>query len=163
MIIMGVDPGTAVTGIGIITVDGNELSSLKYLPVKTSAKKSLPLRLKEIYDAVFREAQAIRPDYCSVENVFGGKNIRSALLIGQARGAAIMAAVNAGIEIAEYSPREIKMSVVGNGNAAKEQVQFMVRHLLGLRENPEPLDCSDALAAAICHANRLKLEGMLGK
>ena len=163
MIIMGVDPGTAVTGIGVIEIIGDDLRAITYRAVRTSAKEQLPVRLKEIFDAVRSVAEDYFPAYCVVEDVFGGKNIRSALLIGQARGAVITAALSAGVQIAEYTPREIKMSVVGNGNASKEQVQFMVRSLLGLRENPEPLDCSDALAAAICHANRLKLEGMMGK
>jgi len=161
MIILGIDPGTAVTGIGLIRFRGEAISVVDYRAVETSPQKKLPERLKEIYDAVSEVIREFSPQYCIVEQVFGGKNLRSTLLIGQARGAAIMAAVNAGIAVAEYSPREIKMSVVGNGNASKPQVQFMVRNILGLRENPEPPDCADALAAAICHANRIKLEGRL--
>ncbi len=157
MIIMGIDPGTAITGIGIIALQDENLSLLKYRAVKTVSKSELPLRLKSIYNAVMEDAEMFSPQVCAVEDVFSGINIRSALQIGQARGAAMMAAVNRGIEIAQYTPREVKMSVVGNGNASKKQVQFMVRNLLNLQHNPEPIDCADALAVAICHANRMKL------
>ena len=163
MIIMGVDPGTAVTGIGVIEIIGQGLRAITYRAVKTSAREKLPVRLKEIFDEVQSMAEDYRPAYCAVEDVFSGKNIRSALLIGQARGAVITGAMSAGVSIAEYTPREIKMSVVGNGNASKAQVQFMVRNLLGLRENPEPHDCSGALAAALCHVHRLRFKGMMGK
>ncbi len=161
MIILGIDPGSALTGIGVIDFDGRNMKALNYRAIRTDSKKKLPFRLKEIYDEVKKEIEVFHPDVCSVENVFGGKNIRSALIIGQARGAAIMAGINAGVEIVEYTPADIKMSVVGGGNASKEQVQFMVRSILGLRENPRPLDCSDALAAAICHAHRVKFQGRL--
>jgi len=161
MVILGIDPGTAVTGIGLIRFRGENFTVVDYQAVRTSPHKKLPERLKEIYEAVSDTIRDFSPQYCVVEQTFGGKNIRSILLLGQARGAAIMAAVNAGVEVVEYSPREIKMSVVGNGNASKPQVQFMVRSILGLRENPEPPDCADALAAAICLANRIKLAGKL--
>ena len=161
MIILGIDPGSALTGTGVIEFDGKNMRALNYRPIRTDSKQKLPLRLKEIYDEVMKEIEAFHPDVCSVENVFGGKNIRSTLIIGQARGAAIMAGINAGLEIAEYTPAEIKKSVVGGGAASKEQVQFMVRSILGLRVNPKPLDCSDALAAAICHAHRVKYSGMM--
>lgn len=153
---MGVDPGSAVTGIGVIEYDGKKLRVVKYRAIRTSSEKKLPDRLKEIYDSVKAEIAECQPEVVSIEEVFGGKNIRSALIIGQARGAAMMAALNSGIQVAEYTPAEIKKSLSGRGSATKEQVQFMVRSFLGLRENPTPLDCSDALAAAICHANKMK-------
>ena len=159
MIILGIDPGSALTGVGVIDFDGKKIRALNYRAIRTDSKKKLPFRLKEIYDEVKKEIEVFHPEVCSVENVFGGKNIRSALIIGQARAAAMMAAINSGVEIAEYTPAEIKMSVVGGGRASKEQIQFMVRSILGLRENPRPLDCSDALAAAICHAHRMKFQG----
>lgn len=153
---MGIDPGTSVTGIGFIEVVDGGFELLKYRAVRTSSRKKLPERLKEIYRAVQCEISELKPDVCAIEEVFGGKNIRTALIIGQARGAAMMAAVNAGVDIAEYSPAEIKISLTGNGRASKEQVQYMVRSILRLNENPTPLDCSDALATAICHAHRMK-------
>ena len=112
MIILGIDPGSALTGTGVIEFDGKNMRALNYRPIRTDSKQKLPLRLKEIYDEVMKEIEAFHPDVCSVENVFGGKNIRSTLIIGQARGAAIMAGINAGLEIAEYTPAEIKKSVI---------------------------------------------------
>jgi len=156
MIIMGIDPGTAVTGVGVIEYFSGDIELKGYKAVRTSSGESLPKRLKEIYDEVSAAAREFSPEVCVVEEVFAGKNVRSALMIGQARSAAILAAVNASVEVVEYAPREIKQSVVGNGNAAKEQVQFMVKNILRMTENPYPLDCSDALAGAICHANRVK-------
>ena len=155
MIIMGIDPGTAVTGIGVIEIQGERKSALNYQIIRTSSKKSLPVRLKEIYQSVNRAVMDIQPDVCAVEDVYGGKNIRTALTLGQARGAAIIAALNAGVEIAEYTPAEVKISLVGNGSASKEQVQYMVKNLLEMTEKPFPLDCSDALAVALCHAHRM--------
>ena len=161
MIIMGIDPGVAATGIGIIQVEGEKYYAVEYLVVRTSARKKLPERLKEIYDAVSHTVKSFQPDVCAVENVYGGKNIQTALTLGQARGAAIIAALNNGVEIAEYSPAEVKMSLVGNGRASKEQVQYMVKNLLNLREKPYPLDCSDALATALCHAHRMKFNRLI--
>jgi crossover junction endodeoxyribonuclease RuvC len=156
MIIMGIDPGTAVTGIGVIEVLSDEISLKGFKAIRTSSGEKLPGRLKEIYDEVSIALREFSPEICVVEDIFTGKNVKSALMIGQARACAILAAVNASMEVVEYAPREIKMSVVGNGNAVKEQVQFMVKNILRMRENPYPLDCSDALAGAICHANRMK-------
>ena len=161
MIIMGIDPGVAATGIGIIQVEGEKYYAVEYLVLRTSAKKKLPERLKEICDAVSHTVQSFRPDVCAVEDVYSGKNIQTALTLGQARGAAIIAALNNGVEIAEYSPAEVKMSLVGNGRASKEQVQYMVKNLLNLREKPYPLDCSDALATALCHAHRMKFDRII--
>ncbi|MBL7191968.1 crossover junction endodeoxyribonuclease RuvC [bacterium] len=158
MIIMGVDPGTAATGIGIVDYRDRKPFLISYRLVRTNSKKPLPFRLREIYQAVKEEIDKHKPDYVVVEEVFGGKNIQSTLKIGQARGAAIIAAVNANIEVREYSPAEIKMSVVGRGAAAKEQVQYMVKNILGLKEEAIPHDCADALAAALCHANRLNFQ-----
>lgn len=158
MIVMGIDPGSAVTGIGVINVRGGSSSLVDYRAVRTDSRKPLPERLRKIYLAVMEEIAELKPEVCAVEQVYGGKNIRSALVIGQARGAAIMAAINSGVEIAEYSPAEVKMSVVGNGAASKEQVQYMVKHLLGLDDFPKPHDCADALAVALCHTHRKLFE-----
>jgi crossover junction endodeoxyribonuclease RuvC len=163
MKIMGIDPGTSVTGVGIIDYGKELLALVGYCAVRSSSRESLPRRLKQIYDAVVEQIQTYKPEVCAVEEVFGGKNIRSTLTIGQARGAAIMAAINSGIEVVEYTPAEVKISLVGNGNASKEQVQYMVQNLLGLKEKPFPLDCSDALAVALCHSNRIKFSQILEK
>ncbi len=159
MIVMGIDPGSAVTGMGVVEIEGETKRLLGFRAIRTNARKSLPERLGQIYRAVQADIAGYNPDVCAVEQVFGGKNIRSALIIGQARGAAMMAAINAGVEIAEYTPAEVKMSVVGNGAASKEQVQYMVKHILKLAEAPRPFDCADAIAVALCHAHRKKLSG----
>lgn len=119
--------------------------------------------MKTIYDSVLKIIKEYSPDELAIEEAFYSKNIKSTMVIGQARGAAILAAGQAGIEVTEYSPREIKRSIVGMGNASKSQVQYMVKNLLNLREIPHPEDAADALAIALCHAhnidskNRLKM------
>jgi crossover junction endodeoxyribonuclease RuvC len=160
---MGIDPGVSTTGLGVIECTGEHSSLIGFRPVRSNSQMGLPQRLKLIYDAINEEIRDFGPEVCAVENVFGGKHLRSALIIGQARGAAILAAVNSGIEVAEFTPAEIKISVTGNGNASKEQVQFMVKNLLKLKDRPFPLDCSDALAVALCYANRMKYNGISGK
>jgi crossover junction endodeoxyribonuclease RuvC len=125
--------------------------------IKPETNMSFPHRLNEIYDGVSKIIASYKPDLIAIEDVFYGKNIRSTLSIGQARGVALLASVRAGIDISEYSPREVKRSVVGTGAASKEQVQFMVKELLRLEKIPQPVDAADALAVALCHANRVSL------
>jgi crossover junction endodeoxyribonuclease RuvC len=160
---MGIDPGLSVTGIGVIETIGEKLALVGFRPLRSKVKERLPVRLKTIYDAVLKEIQSTQPEVCAVEDVFGGKNLRSSLLVGQARASAILAACNCGIEVVEFTPAEVKISLVGNGSASKEQVQYMVKHLLNLRDKPFPLDCSDALAIALCYANRMKFSRMISK
>ncbi len=150
--ILGIDPGLRVTGFGIIEKNGTKLSYLTSGCVRTSPDGSLPLRLKTILDGL-REVIAVhQPQQVAVEIVFVNVNPQSTLLLGQARGAAICAAVDADLPIAEYTALQVKQAVVGNGHAAKEQVQHMVRRLLALPGDPSP-DAADALACAICHAH----------
>ncbi len=150
--ILGIDPGLRVTGFGIIEKTGSRLGYLTSGCVKTPEGGSLPLRLKTILDGLREVIAAHRPHQIAVEIVFVNVNPQSTLLLGQARGAAICAAVDAGLPIAEYTALQVKQSVVGNGHAAKEQVQHMVRRLLALPGDPSP-DAADALACAICHAH----------
>ncbi len=150
--ILGIDPGLRITGFGIIEKTGAKLGYLTSGCVKTPQEGALPLRLKTILDGL-REVIAVhKPQQVAVEIVFVNVNPQSTLLLGQARGAAICAAVDAGLPIAEYTALQVKQSVVGNGHAAKEQVQHMVRRLLALPGDPSP-DAADALACAICHAH----------
>jgi crossover junction endodeoxyribonuclease RuvC len=160
---MGIDPGLSVTGVGVIEYIQDQSGLIGFHPIRTKANLILPERLKIIYDAVTEQIRETQAEVCVVEDVFGGKNLRSALLIGQARASAILAAVNAGLTVAEFTPAEVKISLVGNGSASKEQVQYMVKNLLKLQEKPFPLDCSDALAIALCYANRLKFAHMIKK
>lgn len=120
--------------------------------IRTSAGEPLPKRIREIYDAVRELIERHRPFAVSVEDVFQGKNVKSALKLGHARGAILLAAEHGGVVIAEYAPRQIKKAVVGNGNASKDQVGFMVQQQLRLREAPAPADAADGVAAALCHS-----------
>lgn len=156
MIILGVDPGTNFTGCGIVNFDNNTFNHVYNGLVKLNSSKPIHLRLEIIYDEVDKLIKIYRPDEFSIETAFYGKNVQSAMKIGYARGVAILAAVHNKVPVSEYSPREIKKSLVGNGAASKEQVSFMIKTLLNLKEENMRYDESDALAAALCHAFRLK-------
>ncbi len=152
-VLLGIDPGTAVTGFGVVTVDRRRRAELVACGVvRTSPKAPLVARLLEIHEAVAGLISEFAPAVMSIESAFYGKNVRSALTLGQARGAIIVAAARCGVEVAEYAPREIKKAVVGTGAATKDQVAYMVRRHLRLRTDPTPSDAADALAAALCHA-----------
>jgi crossover junction endodeoxyribonuclease RuvC len=151
MIILGVDPGTLMTGFGIIEMNHNKYSLLTYNVVKNSSNQSMPIRLKNIYDQLCKIIDEYHPDEFAIETAFYGKNVQSALKIGHARGVSILAAANYQIPTAEYSPREVKKAVTGNGAASKQQVQYMVKSQLRLKELPKYFDASDALAVALCH------------
>jgi crossover junction endodeoxyribonuclease RuvC len=155
MIILGVDPGTLITGFGVIEVERGKYSVLTYNVVKNSGNDSMPIRLKRIYDRLCEIINNYHPDEFAIETAFYGKNAQSALKIGHARGVSILAAVNYEIPTTEYSPREVKKAVTGNGAASKQQVQFMVQTHLKLRETPKYFDVSDALAVALCHSFRI--------
>jgi len=149
--ILGIDPGSRSTGIGIVDSDGRSLKVVHYQPIKCG-DGSFPDRLKVIFTEITQLIQKYQPDEVSVETVFMAKNAGSALKLGQARGAAICAAVAMDLPVYEYAPKAIKQAVVGKGGAAKSQVQFMVSLLLNIKENIQE-DAADALAVSICHAN----------
>ena len=150
--ILGVDPGLRVTGFGIIEKLGTRLAYVSSGCVRTPDDGALPLRLKTILGGLREVIAEHRPQQVAIEIVFVNVNPKSTLLLGQARGAAICAAVDADLPVAEYTALQVKKAVVGNGHAAKEQVQHMVRRLLALPGDPSP-DAADALACAICHAH----------
>ena len=150
MIIFGIDPGTAITGYGVIRIVNNTVSWVDSGVIVTPAKANLADRLEVIYDGLTEKIQRHAPARVCIEQAFYAKNVHTTLILGHARGVAMLAAKKAGADIAEYSPREIKKSVVGNGNADKEQVAYMVKMLLSPpREHSHP-DAYDALAAALC-------------
>lgn len=149
--ILGIDPGSQITGVGVIQSRGNELKHLYSESLKLP-KGELPARLENLYTRLQTIIAQTRPDVVSIERVFLAKNPQSALVLGHARGAAMLAAVINQIPVVEYSATEIKKTVVGKGRADKSQVQHMMRVLLSLRVAPE-VDASDALAAAVCHAH----------
>lgn len=150
--ILGIDPGLRITGFGIIEKVGTKLAYLTSGCVRTPADGALPLRLKSILDGLREVIATHQPQQVAVEIVFVNVNPQSTLLLGQARGAAICAAVLANLPVAEYTALQVKQAVVGNGHAEKEQVQLMVQRLLKLSGTPSP-DAADALACAICHAH----------
>jgi len=151
-IVLGIDPGTAVMGFGVVSrrADGT-VSLLECGVIRTASGRPLHERIRDVYDGVTALIERHQPLVLSVEDVFVGKNVRSALTLGHARGAILLAASIAGIQIAEYSPSAIKKAVVGTGKATKDQVGFMVQKHLRLKEPPSPHDAADGVAAALCH------------
>lgn len=154
MIILGVDPGSHRTGYGLIETAGSRLRLHDAGTVVTRSADPLASRLRLLHEALLAVMDAGRPDVVAVEDVFIARNPRSSLILGQARGAILLAASLRDIEVAEYAPREVKLALTGNGAATKEQVGFMVVRLLGLPKPPESNDTSDALGIALCHALR---------
>ena len=151
-LILGIDPGTAITGYGVVAKEADGAVSLVECGVvRTSPGQPLAVRIREIYEAVTILITRHAPSVVVVEDVFQGKNVQSALKLGHARGAILLAAALGEIPIAEYSPREIKKAVVGNGNATKDQVGFMVQQQLRLTAPPKPADAADGVAVALCH------------
>ena len=151
-LILGIDPGTAVTGYGVVAKEGGGAVSLVECGVvRSSSGEVLAVRIREIYEAVTRLITRHAPSVVGVEEVFLGKNVQSALKLGHARGAILLAGALREIPIVEDSPREIKKAVVGNGNATKDQVGFMVQQQLRLKAPPSPADAADGVAAALCH------------
>jgi crossover junction endodeoxyribonuclease RuvC len=155
MIILGIDPGTLVTGYGVVERKGSLLRMIDCGMARNHRDDDMPQRLKTIYDTLCRAIDRWHPDAAAIETAFYGKNIQSSLKIGQARGVAMLAAVNAGLPVSEYAPREIKRAITGSGAASKEQVQFMIITMLRMKTAPEALDISDALAVAVTHAHRI--------
>ena len=150
MIVLGVDPGTAVTGYGVVRGDGSTPSALIECGViRTRPRDTLAARLAEIYDGIRELIAQHRPEAIVVEDVFYSRNVRTTLVLGHARGVILLAGQQAGLEIHEYPPAEIKKAIVGTGAATKEQVAFMVTRLLRLKTAPQPTDASDGVAAAL--------------
>ena len=150
MIVLGIDPGTAITGYGVVRGDGPQLVSLVECGViRTRPRDSLPTRLREIHDGIAELLERHKPDALCVEDVFYAKNVRTTVVLGHARGVVLLAGEQAGIEIHELPPAEIKKAVTGTGAATKEQVQFMVTRLLRLKTPPQPSDAADGVAAAL--------------
>jgi crossover junction endodeoxyribonuclease RuvC len=150
-LVLGVDPGTAVTGYGVVSVDGRGLHTLIECGViRTSAKEALAKRLMDIYEGVAELIARHHPDRVAVESVFYARNVRTTVVLGHTRGVILLAAARAGIEIDEFPPAEIKKAIAGTGAASKEQVQFMVTKLLRLKQAPHPADAADGVAAALC-------------
>lgn len=153
-VVLGIDPGTLVTGYGVVATSGASFQLLASGTILNRRDTPLPARLGAIHMGLLEIIARHHPHEVAIETAFYGKNAQSALKLGQARGVSILAAVLLDIPLSEYAPREIKKAVTGNGNASKEQVQFMVRAMLHPRPASMKLDASDAIAAAICHLSR---------
>ncbi len=164
MVILGIDPGTATTGYGVIVDDeAGNLVAIAYGCVKTESGGKPEIRLLEIYRRLTEIVQKYRPGTMSVEQIFFNRNVTNALSVGQARGIALLVAAEAGIPVFEFTPLQVKQTVAGYGRADKQQIQQMVRTLLGLEENPKPDDVADALAVAICCAHARTHKRLLAK
>jgi len=155
-IILGIDPGSIVTGYGVISSESGDATAVKWGVIRAAKSDPLPQRLHTIYRDLIELIDTCKPASVAVERPFYGKNVGALITMGQSAGTALLAAVEAGADVFEYTPREVKKSVVGNGAASKEQVQRMVCMILGLKDSGEPLDATDALAVALCHENRIR-------
>ena len=161
MLVLGIDPGTAITGYGLVREDEQGLVLVACGTVTTPAGEPLPLRLKTIYAglaAVIREHQ---PDQAAVEELFFSRNVRTALAVGHARGVALLAVADAGLPVFEYKPLEVKQAITGYGGADKSQIQEMVRMLLNLERVPQPDDAADAVAVAVCHVHSARMRALI--
>lgn len=153
MIILGIDPGIAIVGYGIVEYNGNSFKTLDYGAILTDSKETTPNRLNKIYGELGNLIDIYNPDVVAIEELFFNKNVKTAIAVGQARGVIILAAARKNLDIYEYTPLQVKQGVVGYGRAEKKQVQMMVKTFLNLRSVPKPDDVADALAVAICHAH----------
>lgn len=162
MIILGIDPGMAIMGYGVIESDSYDMKLIDYGTVTTPSTMDTPQRLLTIYNSVEELVNKYSPDAIAYEELFFNQNVKTALIIGHARGAAVVAGAKQGIDLFEYTPLQVKQAVVGYGRADKHQVQSMVKLLLHLKEIPKPDDAADALAVAICHCNSGRYGRILG-
>ncbi|MGI6211156.1 MAG: crossover junction endodeoxyribonuclease RuvC [Anaerovoracaceae bacterium] len=153
MRILGIDPGYAIMGWSILDLKGNHFTAVDYGSIETKAGTEMPQRLKTLYDDLTRIIVRYRPEEASIEELFFNNNAKTVIHVGEARGVAILACVNNGVAVNEYTPLQIKQALVGYGRADKKQVQAMVKAILNLDEVPKPDDTADAVAAAICHGH----------
>jgi crossover junction endodeoxyribonuclease RuvC len=153
VVVLGIDPGTAVTGYGIVRKEGrNPLTLIECGVIRTRPRDDLPQRLAEIHDGILELIRRHKPTVLSIEDIFYARNVRTTVVLGHARGVILLAAAHAGLEIHEYPPSEIKKAVAGTGAATKLQIQFMVTRLLRLKSAPQPSDAADGVAAALAYA-----------
>ena len=162
MIILGIDPGYAIVGIGVIEFSGNKFKCLEYKAITTPAGMSVPDRLQAIYQGIEFYINKYKPDAAAVEELFFNSNQKTAIMVAQARGVILVAAKNKGIPLYEYTPLQIKQAVTGYGRADKKQIQSMVRMILNLNAIPKPDDAADGLAVAICHAHSANINTKFG-
>ena len=161
-IVLGIDPGTAITGYGVVGVTTTgDFTLLACGVIRTAAANPMPQRLLELYTDLGNLIKEFQPRVMAVEKLFFGRNVTTAISVGQARGAILLAAAAQGVSVAEYTPAEIKQALTGYGNADKQQMQQMVAHLLQLEEVPRPDDAADGVAIAICHINQSRYQSLI--
>lgn len=160
MIILGIDPGTAITGYGVIETVKSNIVYHAHGVIRTKSSQNLTQRLYHIYKGIISLIKKYNPESVAVEEIYFSKNARTALSVGHARGVVLLSAVNSGVEVREYTPLQVKQAVAGYGRANKIQIQKMVKNILALNDLPSPDDAADALAVAICHANSYKLNNL---
>ena len=163
MRVLGIDPGIAITGYGVVEGDGDRVSLLACGVITTEAGRALPDRLLDVFHDLNDLVDHWQPDSSAVEELFFSKNVRTALSVGHARGVALLSLANAGIPVSEYKPAEVKEAVTGYGAAPKRQVQMMVQQLLGLADIPRPDDAADAVAVALCHLHSARWQALVGR
>ena len=160
MRILGIDPGIAIVGYGVVDKEGNRYKTIAYDAVTTKAHTPLEDRLEKVYNGVCEIIKEYKPDAMSIEELFFNNNARTALTVGQARGVIILAAVQNHIPVYEYTPLQVKQALTGYGRASKTQIQQMMKSMLGLTEIPKPDDVADALAIAVCHGNSMRFNSI---
>jgi crossover junction endodeoxyribonuclease RuvC len=159
--VLGIDPGTAATGYGVVVrEDGGAVALVECGVVRTTADAPLAQRLREIHEALGQVMDRHEPAVVAVEDIFYGKNVRTTVMLGHTRGAILLAAALRDLPVADYSPAEVKSAIVGTGRATKEQIQFMVMKLLRLKTVPAPSDAADGVAVALCHLNSARLTAL---
>ena len=161
-VVLGIDPGTATTGYGLVAQGtSGDLQLLACGVIRTSARQLMHLRLLEIFTDLRGLIEEFQPHDMAVEELFFGRNVTTAISVGQARGAALLAAALAGLTVSEYKPAEVKQAITGYGNADKQQMQEMVQRILDLTEIPKPDDAADGVAIALCHLYRVRYQSLL--
>ncbi|MCE5299607.1 MAG: crossover junction endodeoxyribonuclease RuvC [Spirochaetia bacterium] len=163
MIILGIDPGTARCGFGIIDKRGNSLKTVTYGLIESDREYSQPERLEIIYVEINRLMKKYRPDIMAVERLFFSRNVTTGMTVSEARGVILLCGALAGVTVMEYLPAQVKSAVTGNGTADKQQVQKMVKALLNLKEIPKPDDVADALAVAVCCGASIRMQQIKGQ
>ncbi len=158
MLVLGIDPGTARCGWGVVEKRGNVLNAVEYGIIETSKDMPQSVRLKTVYEKIFQIIKKFDPEVMAVEKIFFNRNVTNALSVGEARGVILLAGEKAGIEITEYTPLQVKMALTGYGKAEKKQVESMVMRILNLKSVPKPDDTADALAVALCCAASYKMQ-----
>ena len=154
MRVIGIDPGIGITGFSIIDHSRLETALIAYGTIRPPKKQGLEKRLFYLFNEMNKLNDKFEPDVLAIEDSFYSKNVKSAMILGQARGTILLSAARASIKVAEFAPRKVKLSVCGKGSASKEQVQFMVSQILKLKDPPNPIDISDAMAVGLCFINQ---------